>query len=134
MSNLSTETAHRLKSASFPQPAPEVGQWWYLGKHLQFIQTRHIEPGGIMAGDFCIFTPWSHVTKSLSAVQVLEHCAYCPTDAELLAALGNKYRVEMSGTDFGVWRKTAIPFIRSGVTAPVMSEALAAVWLQSKEK
>jgi len=84
---ISDETAYKLKSAGFPQPAPEVGQWWYLGKNLQFIQTRHIEPGGIMAGDFCIFTPWSHFTKSLSAAQVLGFCAYCPTAGDIVAQL-----------------------------------------------
>lgn len=134
MTNLSAKTARRLKEAGFPQPTPAVGQWWYLGENLQFLQTRHIEAGGVMIGDFCIFTPWSHVTKSLSAAQVLEFCAYCPADAELLAALGGKFRAGTGQGGFVVWSESAYGENEYVIFGDTLSHCLSSAWLQTKEK
>jgi len=88
------ETALRLKEAGFPQPNPEVGQFWYLpmlgsinGENppycINFVGEEHIyfsRVGGIV-------TEREHVGNRLSVSTFLKAATFAPTAADILREL-----------------------------------------------
>ena len=92
---LSFETAVRLKDAGFPQPAPQFGQLWYDEDQDVIAVVGAGDPWDDDAhGVFQLV--WSVAKSSADGVFETNNVemakwAYCPTDSDLLKALGQKY-------------------------------------------
>lgn len=119
---ISTETAYKLKAAGFPQPAPEVGQFWYLGEHIQFIPCAETGTGRPI-----VMTLGAHFFKTLTDTQFIQHCAYCPTPGDIIAQLPEDFEVR-----YGVPLERSHPdFAKTHDQA--LAETLAKEWLNENE-
>lgn len=82
---LTYETALRLKAANFPQPAPAANQIWYDAFGV----------GRFVGSKGRVIIPFNWETGSrirLSAnSDFWAEAVYCPTAAEILQSLGQKY-------------------------------------------
>lgn len=87
--HVTPETARKLKEAGFPQPKPEIGQFWYSANGVLFV---------LIAGDegfnFC-----SIYGKRFGRATHLEKCFFAPTATDILWSLGQDYHIGMLGQD-----------------------------------
>lgn len=144
MNNHTTpETSARLKSAGFPQPAPEFGQIWY-GKNpvysnekdtLVIVGADHGElyDGGrinvIFSGGTC---------EDFSLASFKKRFVYCPTATDILRELGVGFAIWFTSATDGNWTTHSYFDITENGECMELhtnpAEAAALAWLSLNEK
>ncbi len=119
-------TAYTLKAVGFPQPEPAIGQFWYLGENLKWVQSHSLE----RPGDFNMPTIGSQFAASFSPQEIAEFMAFSPADEDILKAIPGvsvRYEAEQKvficGAVAGVLGDTLLSRKES------LSEACAAAYL-----
>ena len=83
MTHLSPATAHALKAAGFPQPAPAIGQLWHLGEeNLKIVLTQDL----LESDRFIMPTLGSQFAANYTLDEISQ-MSFCPTVEELLEVL-----------------------------------------------
>ena len=113
MKNVTThETSLRLKAAGFPQPQPEVGQFWYDDSGVLVCIGFSYDPGGSIA-------------------RFKQAFAFAPTAADILQYLSIQYPVRYNGLEYEVEPDV---YPEELFTDENMAEACAAAWLELKKQ
>ena len=84
MTHITPQTAAALKAAGFPQPNPEIGQFWYLGNNLKWVMSHNLDT----PGHFNMATVGSQFATSFAPGQQLEYMEFAPAAEDILNALG----------------------------------------------
>lgn len=126
MNNIVTrETAQRLKNAGFPQPEPEVGQFWYDGmlQRLSIASNRigidqHLYLAPINAID------WAHYFESVVMLDDKNDWPiFAPTTTDILSAFADYELLSYATTD------------PQGFVDMILDvEEMAKIWLKLNEK
>lgn len=123
---VTAETAARLKAAGFPQPEPQAGQVWYSEIGNPFIIAN--AEGEIVCGVFLNRNMHGFVDNFGN------RATFAPGVADLLRELGLEYDISTIGDQYIVIRRNEKDEILKDWVNDNPAEALAAAWLELREK
>lgn len=96
---VSAKTAQELKELGFPQPEPEVGQFWYLSDIAVVVvgddRLRGLESGNAYSEGFAVLR---------------KHLTFAPTATDILVKMPEyALRIDHNQRSWTVWRPSETP-------------------------